>query len=82
MNFGTIVMRPMVIVSRGYDLAPLDKYGTQGEAHGTLRCSLRTLRQVKIGLVHFDCKLINFSSSIETKMVVVEEKKSHYHHEV
>ncbi len=47
-----VVVRSVVVVSGRDDFSALDHDGPEGEAHGTLRRGVGTLREVKLGLVH------------------------------
>jgi hypothetical protein len=48
----TIIVRSVVIVTAGYDLATFDDDGAEREAHRTLRGRIGALREIKLGLVH------------------------------
>ena len=51
-DLGAIVVGPVVVVSRRDDLATLDHHCSQSEAHRALGRGFRTLREIKLGLVH------------------------------
>ena len=51
-NLRSIVMRAVMVMTRGNDLAALDQYSTKRETHLTLRGSLGALRKIELRLIH------------------------------
>lgn len=50
----SIIVRAVVIIPRGNDLASFYENSAEGEAHGALRGRILTLRKIKLVLRHFD----------------------------
>lgn len=54
LRLAAIIVRSVVVESSGDNLAALHEYSAKRKTHRALRRRRRTLRQVKIGLVHCD----------------------------
>lgn len=65
-----------MVVTRGDDFASLYKHGTQCEAHGALRSSLRALRKIKLSLVHcMHGKVISDTPPSKMNVAISDERK-------